>query len=178
VQHLRQVTHQGELILPKTNIQQVLRIVVPLLAISLLSSCGTDSAPDKVTYSQLFNDEFKGCGSSCHNSNAADGTENGPDLSTADSFYTSLINKTVNNDYPNWIRGGDCDSIPFINPGNAAKSLIVTGLIQSDADNILISDNCTSAFNLHEVIASYNNPSAVVEWINNGAIRTAAKSAN
>lgn len=158
----------------------------PLLAIILFSGCSSEAdkvtvvEPEKVTYTQLFDDEFKSCGSSCHNQNAADGTENGPDLSTADSFYTNLINKTVSSDYPNWIRGGDCDSTLFINPGNAAKSLIVTGLIQSDADNIVASGDCsTSSINIHIVNqVSYGTPSAVVEWINNGAIKTASKSAN
>ncbi len=164
----------------KIKNKQGLLIAAPILAISLLSGCGGDSDSDEVTYNQLWNDEFKSCGSNCHNPTASDGTENGPDLSSIDAFYTNLVNKTVNTDYPSWLRGGDCDDTSFINPSNAAKSLIVTGLIQSDADNIVASGDCTtSSYNEHVAKqVSYSNPSAVVEWINNGATKTSSISTN
>lgn len=161
--------------------KQGLFIATPILAISLLSGCGGGgSGSDEVTYNQLWNDEFQSCGTNCHNPSAPDGTENGPDLSTIDGFYANLLNKTVNTDYPLWNKGSDCDDTPFINPNNAAKSLIVTGLIQSDADNIVASGDCTtSSYNEHVAKnVSYNNPTAVVEWINSGASKTSSVNAN
>ena len=157
--------------------KQGLFIATPILAISLLSGCGGGgSGSDEVTYNQLWNDEFKSCGTNCHNPSAPDGTENGPDLSDIDGFYANLINKSIS-DYPNWITGSSCDNTPFINPNNAAKSTIVSGLVETYSTDISGTADCptTTSFNIHEVNnVTYSDSTAVVEWINSGASKTSS----
>lgn len=151
-------------------------IFVALILTSLmLSGCGgsddDDSTVEPDSFSGLWQNEFSGCGTNCHNPSAADGTEDGPDMSTQALFYANLVNKNVTDDYPNWIRGSDCDNTPFINPNNPAKSTLLSGLVQSYADDIVASGDCsTSSFNIHEVNqVSLSNSANLVDWINQGA---------
>jgi hypothetical protein len=126
----------------------------------------------QATYSSLWNSTFSSCGVNCHSPSAADGTENGPDLSSKASFYDNLVNKNVDNDYPAWagVKSGDCNSINFITPGNAAESTVVTSLIESYSIN---QTSCTSSYNLHVVdrttITDPAVQNALVTWVNNGA---------
>ena len=166
--------------------------VVAALAVSLvLASCGDSGSGDQqsggsnggaggggngsgvqATYSNLWNSTFSSCGVNCHSPSAADGTENGPDLSSKGGFYANLVGKTVNKDYPDWanFKNGNCNDIPFIQPGDAAGSTVVTSLIESYSVN---QTSCTSSYNLHVVehveITDSEIQNALVDWITEGA---------
>ena len=126
----------------------------------------------QATYSSLWDSTFNSCGVNRHSPAAADGTENGPDLSSKGSFYANLVGKTVNQDYPNWanFKNGNCNDIPFIKPGDAAGSTVVTSLIESYSIN---QTSCVSSYNLHVVnnveITDSQIQNALVQWINDGA---------
>ena len=148
---------------------------VAALAVGLALAGCSDSSDDSnitPTYSSLWDSTFSSCGVNCHSPSAADGTENGPDLSSKGSFYANLIGKTVNKDYPDWaaVKNGDCNDIPFIQPGDAAGSTVVTSLIESYSVN---QTSCTSSYNLHVVehveITDSEIQNALVDWITEGA---------
>jgi len=145
---------------------------LPIAATLVLSGCGSSSNDSE--FDRLWNSEFYSCGTNCHNPSASDGTENGPDMSTQDGFYTNLVNKTVNNDYSGWFgRGSDCDTTPFITPSNADKSTVVTSLVQTYSDALVASNDCTvTSYNIHATNqVSLSDPQAVINWINGGASR-------
>ena len=133
---------------------------------------GGNSGGVQATYSSLWDSTFNSCGVNCHSPAAADGTENGPDLSSKGGFYTNLVGKTVNKDYPNWanFKNSNCNDIPFIKPGDAAGSTVVTSLIESYSIN---QTSCVSSYNLHVVnnveITDSQIQNALVQWINDGA---------
>ncbi len=146
---------------------------VAALAVGLVLAGCTDSSDDggvKATYSSLWDSTFNSCGVICHSPAAANGTQNGPDLSSKSSFYANLVGKTVNNDYPNWVKSGNCNDIPFIKPGDAAGSTVVASLIESYSIN---QTSCVSSYNLHVVenveITDSQIQNALVQWINDGA---------
>ena len=143
-----------------------------LLLSFMVFGCG-DSNKVEPTLTSLWDNELKDCGLNCHSPDASDGTENGPDLTTKDNFYNNLVGKNVINDYPSWVRGGNCDSVNFITAGNANQSTVTASLIQSYSDNLGAAENCVTSFNEHVdknvSITDQATQDALVEWINNGA---------
>ncbi|HFD86354.1 MAG TPA: hypothetical protein ENJ35_01610 [Gammaproteobacteria bacterium] len=145
-----------------------------LLALVLgLAGCADDtSGTSEPTYTSLWNSTFSSCGVNCHAPGVSDGTENGPDLRTKAGFYANLVGKNVNNDYPAWasFKSGNCNNIDFITPGDAARSTVVTSLVESFSIN---QTSCTSSFNLHAVnkitISDKQTIDALVSWVNAGA---------
>ncbi len=148
--------------------------VLGLASVVLVGCSGGDSTTSKPepTLSSLWNAKFSSCGLNCHSPDASDGTENGPDLRSKDSFYTQLVGKNVNRDFPLWatVKSGNCNDIDFIAPGNPRGSTLVTSLVQSYSIN---QTTCTSSYNLHEVnrvtISNQDLIDALVTWINAGA---------
>ncbi len=142
------------------------------LAVLVLSGCATEEDTDtslRTTFSSLWESSFSGCGINCHSSDAADGTENGPDMSNKDKFYSNLVNKSAVN-FPVWLKNGNCDGVNFITPGNAAGSSLPASLIESSSDALAASENCTTSLNIHVVNqATINNEDGLIEWINAGA---------
>lgn len=162
--------------LPETGMKTSLTLPYKVLTIATviltLGGCDGGNETKTPTYSSLWNSTFSSCGVNCHSPTAADGTENGPDLSSKASFYANLVGKNVDNDYPAWatVKAGNCNSINFITPGNASQSTVVTSLIESYAIN---QTSCTSSFNLHAVnnttISDKATQDALIAWINDGA---------
>ncbi len=158
---------------------QQYRTLIIICASALLTTTfwGCAEVADKVepTFASLWDKSFSGCGLNCHlpSPGVSDGTQNGPDLSSQEKFYSNLVNKTVNDDYPEWERGGDCNDVKFIAPGDANQSTVAASLIQSVSDTLGASDNCATSFNLHEVgkatITNKDIQTALIDWINNGA---------
>lgn len=150
-------------------------LAAPIFIALLLSGCGGGDDPadkkEEETFSKIWTNDFSSCGTNCHNSSAADGTEDGPDMSTQADFYANLINKNVSDDYPNWIKGSDCDETPFITPSNAEKSTLMASLLESYSDDLAASGDCgVTSYNIHETNnVTLSDSAAVIKWINQGA---------
>jgi hypothetical protein len=148
---------------------------LPLLLSTLMIGCGGDESAVEPTFTSLWDHLFSGCGVNCHGTDSSDGTENGPDLTSMNSFLANTINRNVNTNYPAWanFKTGDCNDVNFITPGNADQSTVAASLIQSISDRLAASDDCVTSFNLHEVnrvtITDQAVANALVDWINNGA---------
>ncbi len=139
------------------------------LSIIVLVGCGTEEESDTASYSSLWESSFRGCGLHCHSPDSANGTENGPDMTTKDKFYSNLVGKSLQ-DFPDWSKDGNCDSVDFITPGDAAKSSLPASLIQSFSDDLSALLNCTSSFNLHAVNnIIINDQNGLISWIDAGA---------
>ncbi len=147
------------------------RLFMFIMVLTLLG-CESGDEEKTPTYTSLWNSTFSSCGVNCHSPTAADGTDNGPDLSSKSSFYSNLVGKNVDSDYPSWAsyKTGNCNNINFITPGDAAQSTVVTSLIESYSIN---QTSCVSSFNLHAVnnttITDKATQDALVAWINDGA---------
>lgn len=158
--------------LARYNYILLLLASLPLL---FLISCSTQEDEVEPTFSSLWEHRFSSCGTSCHSSNASDGTELGPDLTTKSGFYTNLVNKTVNADYPAWVavKTSDCNDSKFINPGDSDSSSLAASLIQSKSVTLAAAESCNTAFNLHAVtndtISDLDVAKALVDWIDAGA---------
>jgi len=142
------------------------------LIISVMLLWGCSETDDKTTYTEMWDSLFNTCSTGCHSPAATNGTEDGPDFSTKDAFYANTINKTVDTDYQNWVRTGDCNDVSLIKPNSANESLIVGSLALSVADSISAAFNCTNAYNVHiqeQVSADQATIDALIEWINDGA---------
>ncbi|MBF0470445.1 MAG: hypothetical protein HQL48_03630 [Gammaproteobacteria bacterium] len=157
------------------------RLYSPLLLLLIFSIGGCGSGDDEAdsgsssttpTLTSLWESSFSGCGLNCHSASAADSTENGPNLTTKSSFYSSLVNRQAS-DYPNWLKNGNCDQVKFITPGDAANSSLLASLDQGYADTLGATYNCTPSINLHRAISvslSAANRDNLVTWINSGAM--------
>ena len=124
------------------------------------------------TLTSLWDNYFDGCALNCHSPTGALDLQKGPDLSTKNSFYLGLVNKNID-DYPEWNKASNCDSVSFITPNNANQSSMAASLILSVSDTLEGNVNCTSSYGLHafEQIAFPNQEiaDALIAWINNGA---------
>ncbi len=130
-------------------------------AIVLLNGCAKTNQFD-----DAWENGLKGCALNCHSPGGT--ASDGPDMSTQNKFYDNVIEKTVANNYPDWIKTSDCDTLPLIKPGDAAGSSVVTSLVQSVSD----AQTCSTAFSFHvgnNVTNTENNWSDLVKWINDGA---------
>lgn len=140
--------------------------LLTLIPFFLIVAC----AEKESDFDKLWDSQFSGCGAVCHSSAADDGTENGPDLSSKDKFYNNLVNKTVNTDYPNWVKTGDCNDQKFITPGDANASTLAASLVSSVSDTLTASAQCNSSYNLHVTNnVSVSDPNGIINWINAGA---------
>ena len=152
--------------------KKFVRHVLGFVIVGLLAACSEDKKVE-ATLDSLWDNKFSSCGQTCHSANAADGTENGPDLSSKATFVANLNNKTVNADYPNWIKTGDCNDTKMINAGNANSSTLVASLIRSVADVLEANANCATSYNLHDVnkvtISDAELRDALISWVNAGA---------
>lgn len=115
------------------------------------------------------------CGTGCHNTAATDGTENGPDLSTKDKFYTNLVNRSVAVNYSSWIsaRSGNCNSIKFIVPGSPDEGTLLQSFNAYSADYLLASKGCYSSYTAHgakDINPSPESYNSLYFWIKNGAV--------
>lgn len=108
------------------------------------------------TLHSIWSGMFTGCGIICHNPDASDTTELGPDFSTPESFYLAAVGKTINTDYPEWrnMMTSSCFEVPLIDDSNAANSLLLATINGKAHEKMLESHNCTSSYNLHNVISS------------------------
>ncbi len=137
------------------------------LIILVLTGCATEEEIN--TFSSLWENSFSGCGINCHSPDAADGTQNGPNMSSKETFHTDLVSKSAT-DFPGWLKSSNCDDVSFITPGNAAGSSLPASLIESASDTLAASGNCTTSYNLHVVYrVTINNADDLIEWINAGA---------
>lgn len=143
------------------------KVIAFVSAILLIHGC----AKQESKYDKLWDDLFSSCGPGCHSPN---GTQSdGPDMSSKDSFYTNLVNKTPS-DFSWFPRTGDCNDVKFINPGSANSSLVVSSLIEEVSDTLAAANNCTSAYSLHVAEqANIDNNSGLksdlISWVNDGA---------
>ena len=127
----------------------------------------------KTQYEEVWDSSLSSCSANCHSPEGTGfGLEKGPDMSSKDKFYANVVGKTVATDYPEWLRTGDCDSVQLIKTGDATNSLVVASLVQSVADTLAASENCTIATSLHtqnKVTVSETAWADLVKWINDGA---------
>jgi hypothetical protein len=142
------------------------------------SDDGGDSPPPpsvQPTFTSLWDNLFTGCGVNCHSPSASDFTNLGPDMSTKAGFYSNVVGKSVNVDYPLWAtqKGGDCNDVNFITPNNADESTLAAALILSVSDTLAGNHNCVTAYNEHVVNKQSINDTALknalITWINDGA---------
>ena len=152
--------------------QLVRAVSVSLVALVMFGCAKKD---EKDTYSYLWDNKFSSCGLACHNTGASDGSQNGPDLSSKDKFYTNLVNRSVSGNYASWTgRTGNCNAVKFIKPNDANNSTLAGSLISSVAD-VLKANNggCDTAFSFHEAnhvtINDAELAKGLTDWINKGA---------
>jgi len=134
-----------------------------LASYALLLFTGCAETPQ---FDDVWENDLKGCAFQCH---SPDGTaSDGPDMSTQDKFYVNVIEKTVANNYSNWLKTSDCDTLQLVKPGDAANSSVVASLVQSVSD----AQTCDTAFSFHvgqNVTNTANNWTNLVKWIDDGA---------
>lgn len=146
----------------------------------VLKGCGGggDSDPDEPvtvdpTLSSLWEAQFNSCGLVCHNPNdVGNGTAPGPDLRTQQSFFDQLVNRTVNTDFPDWVKIGTCNDIPFVTPEDSVRSTLAASLIVELNDQLKILENCDSSWFFHDqnnITLSQEVEDALVQWIESGA---------
>ena len=154
---------------------QLWQFGVALVFGSILAGCDSeDDATIEPTLSSLWEAELQNCAFACHEPTGTQAL--GPDLSTQDQFHANLVGKTVNADYPDWraTRGGDCNDIPFIQPGEPSQSTALASLVEERHFALLDQQGCTTGFNLHAVeniTFAEESPfiQAYVTWIEQGA---------
>lgn len=141
-----------------------------------LVGCSTTDEETKIEpkFSSLWDNKFSSCGVVCHTpSDVANGTADGPDLTTMAKFYANVVNKSVSDDYAAWIavRTSTCNDQKIVEPSNANNSTLAASLIESVHNTL--KTTCTSAYNYHAsnkaTITDQALADALVEWINNGA---------
>ena len=136
---------------------------------------GDSGGNDKVqpTLTSLWEYHFNGCGLNCHSPDAADGTENGPDLTTKENFYNNLVGKNAVDDFGSWLKNSNCNAVDFITPGNANESSLAAAMLQNVSDQLSAAYSCTTSYNIHVVnrvaISDQEIANALVSWINSGA---------
>lgn len=166
--------------MPNTGKQPARRRWAPWLLVLLLmplalTRCGSledlVEVPD-TPYGELWSELFNRCGA-CHGVSSA-GTEGGPDLTTLDATHRNLVGKR-GNDYPDWDtffnNRPDCETIPFIAPGNPNNSLVVAILDDTVADGLapcVPSDHTGPPM---RISASAETMSKLRDWISDGAPR-------
>ena len=159
---------------------RTIRILVIVFFSFVMFACsdgGNDSPPTNPnSFTSLWNNSLQYCGINCHTPDSTgDFTNLGPALSTKANFYNNLIEKSVTVDYPQWAfnKGGDCNSVYFITPGNANESTMAAALILSVSDTLGGAHNCTTSYNGHEqlnqTISDSKLANALITWINEGA---------
>ncbi|MDQ7075302.1 MAG: hypothetical protein Q9O24_09165 [Gammaproteobacteria bacterium] len=161
------------------NLFNPLKIIMLLMFATFLASCGgdggstinTNTATD--TLSSLFERELKGCALNCHSPGGSE--ENGPNMSTKETFRTSLVNKN-SLDYlsPLWIKGSTCSlALSFIKPGDAAQSMLLATFVQAQSDILAAATNCITSYNVHVANRVSLSATGIVDltsWINKGAL--------
>ena len=153
--------------------QGILRLVSVSLMATVMFGCAKKEEKD--TYSYLWDNKFSSCGLACHNSGASDGSQNGPDLSSKDKFYTNLVNRSISVNYSSWTgRTGNCNAVKFIKPSDANNSTLAGSLISSVSDVLKANNSgCDTAFSFHEAnhvtIKDSELAQGLTDWINKGA---------
>ncbi len=141
----------------------------------LLISCGSseDSAKTDTkvtaTYASLWTNLFSSSCVGCHGPGKDQGTINGPDMRTQDSFFAQVVGKKTS-DYPDWAsvqKKADCDGKYLIQAGNAADSLVV-GVLDADNAPCTLVDHSQSP---QLVKYTADTLAALKEWINAGATK-------
>lgn len=137
-----------------------------------LTRCGELPDLEQSRYDRLWNDVLNRCGA-CHGAGTS-GTDGGPDMTTQDLFHSESVGKT-GNDYPDWrtfhTNRPECADIPFIDPGNAANSLVVAVLDDSVAaglDPCVVKDHTEPPENIAVTAGTLSELEA---WIDDGAPR-------
>lgn len=171
----------------KSNRSHLLLALVPLLF--LLISCGdkddskeavgcdaTQAAVSSASYSELWTKVFSTQCKACHGNADAQGTEGGPDMTTADLFYSGLVGKK-GTDYNDWDTfqnnrvtsgGGGCGPSYFIEAGSASTSMVVAVL--DPATTIAGCSPLKSHVEAPQNICiTAGNLAKLKEWINAGA---------
>jgi len=150
-----------------------------LLTAALLAGCGAQESTTDPTLQSLWDQKLSSCALNCH---APDGwQEHGPDLSTRDAFYQSLVNRAYS-DYPNWIVNATstiiCSNalqgLPFINPGKVDQSLLLATLVQRYSDQLTAEYDCNIGYNIHltHQVTLDNDATFIADletWIRDGA---------
>jgi len=155
------------------KIYNLILLAFALSPLLLVISCSKEDEVE-ATFSSLWDNRFSSCGTVCHTAGDED-TENGPNLSTKSGFYSNLVNKTVNDNYPNWIndRASDCNDAKFIAPGDSNNSSMAASLINSKSVALAAAQNCTTALNVHALkfvtLTDVELANAIVKWIDDGA---------
>ncbi|RZA17641.1 MAG: hypothetical protein EOP10_22360 [Proteobacteria bacterium] len=165
------------------------RAVISGLMLFVLVSCGGSSSEDdapvagtcassqatvaSATFNELWTNVFSNQCGSCHGVATDSTTLGGPDMRSANAFYSGLVGKK-GSDYPNWDTYQDnrpgCLNSQFIQSGNANQSLITAIL-----DTSVSITGCTVKFHRNEapqnVCITDANLVKLKEWINAGAAR-------
>ncbi len=165
----------------------ILRGITSGLLVLGLTACGGSSKTDTpvagtcessqatvatASFDELWTNVFSKQCSSCHGVAGNTSTENGPDMTSADAFYTGMVGKK-GTAYDNWetfqtSRAG-CVNASFIEASNANASLVTAVL-----DSSVAITGCTVKYhreNPQNVCITAANLVKLKEWINAGASR-------
>jgi hypothetical protein len=158
------------------------------LTLFILASCGGSNSSDapvagtcdssqatvaSATFDELWTKVFSNQCGSCHGVTTDSSTRGGPNLKTADAFYTALVGKKAS-DYLEWDTYQDnrqgCHNYQFIRPESANQSVITAIL-----DSSVSLPGCTVKYHRNEspqnVCITDANLVKLAEWINAGAAR-------
>ena len=156
-----------------SSIGLVLRLGLLLLPLLFLTSCSETEEETKIeaTLTSLWDNKFSSCADVCHKSGHED-TQDGPDLSSKTNFYNNMVDKSVDVDYPNWIKSGTCTSHKLIEPNNADNSVLTATMVSSVSDS-MAATGCVTSYALHltnnQTITNQELIDALEQWIDNGA---------
>lgn len=148
-----------------------------LLTATLLAGCGAQESTTEPTLQSLWDQKLSSCALNCHEPDGEQAL--GPDLSTRDAFYQSLVNRAYS-DYPNWIVSAtSCSNpalqgLPFINPGKVDQSLLLATLVQRYSDQLTAEYGCNIGYNIHSTnqVTLDNDATFIADletWIRDGA---------
>ncbi|MBC7660045.1 MAG: hypothetical protein H7249_10080 [Chitinophagaceae bacterium] len=137
------------------------------------SSCSSQATVASASYNELWTTVFAPQCGACHGPGTNSGTVGGPDMRTADTFYTGLVGKK-GSDYSTWSTFAknreSCLGLNLIATGAPEQSLVVGVL----ASTTTLPGDCTVKSHIdvpQSVCITAPNLAKLKEWITAGASR-------
>lgn len=152
-------------------------LLIPLLAGLVLVSCGKEDflpggpTGEPGTLERVYSYSAIQACSTCHGPGGD--AEDGPDMSTAASFRSSMVNRSYD-DYDDWFpitRQCSNAGLPYISPGSPDNSAVLAALVWSYADG---NEECEGTYGYHDlqkatIDDNHDLMDDLVLWIENGA---------